>query len=128
MRGVWSICRFASLLDSLTGGFVDDPRFVPILERDLIDGQHRNATGNSLYFTTAYFHRPDEVRVEIRQAGLEHLETLALDGPVWLAKDFDERWADPVRREQLLALARQVEREPELMGVSQHLLAVARKW
>ena len=27
--------RFASLLDGLTSGHIDDPSFIPILERDL---------------------------------------------------------------------------------------------
>jgi 2-polyprenyl-3-methyl-5-hydroxy-6-metoxy-1,4-benzoquinol methylase len=56
------ICRFASLFDSVFRGFNDDPRFVPILEQDLIDGQHRNPTGDPNFFTTAFFHRPEELR------------------------------------------------------------------
>src|SRR5579872_7234825 len=36
------ISHFASLLDSLTHGFFDDPQFAPILQQDLDNGQHRN--------------------------------------------------------------------------------------
>ena len=58
---VWgaAISRFASLLDSLSHGFFDDPAFAPILARDLEEGQRRNSTGNPLYFTNAVFHRPE---------------------------------------------------------------------
>ena len=43
---VWgaAISRFASLFDSLSSAFFDDPVFAPIRARDLDDGQHRNPT------------------------------------------------------------------------------------
>jgi ubiquinone/menaquinone biosynthesis C-methylase UbiE len=120
-----AICRFASLLDSLSRGFLDDPRFVPILERDVSDGQHRNPTDNPDYFTHAFFHLPDELRAEVTQAGFSIIELVGVEGPAWLASDFERRWADPERRQRLLDLVRQVEHEPSLLGISQHLLVVA---
>lgn len=122
-----AICRFGSLFDSLVRGFVDDPLFVPILERDLQDGQHRNPTDKPEYFTTSFFHRPEELRTEVSEAGLAVIDLLPVEGPGGLAKDFQERWSDPVRRERLLALIRKVEHEPLMLGVSPHLLAIARK-
>jgi len=106
---------------------MDDPRFIPILERDLEDGRHRNATDNPDYFTDAFFHLPDELRAEVTQAGFSVLELLAVEGPGWLASDFQRRWADPDRRQQLLKVIRQVEREPSLLGASPHVLMVAAK-
>ena len=41
--------------------------------------------------------------------------------------DFARRWAEPASRERLLAFLRRVETEPSLLGVSPHLLAVARR-
>ncbi|HJT01592.1 MAG TPA: class I SAM-dependent methyltransferase [Terriglobales bacterium] len=121
-----AISHFASLLDSLVSGFIDDPQFLPIVQQDLRDGQHRNSTGNPLYFTTAFFHRPEELREEILAAGLAAVELAAIEGPGWLAKDFAQRWADESRRRQLLEWVRKVEHEPALMGLSLHLLAVAK--
>ena len=37
-----AVCRYASLLDGLYAGWLDDPVFAPIVNRDLADGQHRN--------------------------------------------------------------------------------------
>ena len=122
-----AINHFASLLDGLVRGFIDDPRFVAILEQDLASGQHRNPTNNPNYFTTAFFHRPEELSAEIAEAGFSMIELAGVEGPAWLAPDFDARWTDPARREQLLALVRRVEHEAVLLGVSMHLLAVARK-
>jgi hypothetical protein len=56
-----AVCRFASLLDGLYEGWLDDPLFWPIVDQDLADGQHRNPdpAGRPEFFTTAYFHTPE---------------------------------------------------------------------
>jgi ubiquinone/menaquinone biosynthesis C-methylase UbiE len=126
---VWvaGISRFASLFDSLTHGFFADPGFAPILARDLEEGQHRNSTGNPLYFTDAFFHKPDELSEEVLAAGFQLVELVAIEGPGCLARDFDRWWNDPAQRERLLAVVRTVEREPSLLGASSHLMAIGRK-
>jgi len=126
---VWGvgISHFASLLDSLTHGFFDDPQFAPILDRDLEDGQHRNPTGNGLYFTDAFFHRPGELAREVQAAGFQILEVLPIEGPGWLARDFDRLWADPIERDRLLTAVRKMEREPSVLGASSHIMAIGRK-
>lgn len=121
------ISHFASLLDSLAHGFFDDPPFAPILDRDLENGQHRNPTGNPLYFTDAYFHRPGELSREFLAARFRVLEVLAIEGPCWLARDFDRLWNDPQQRERLLAAVRKVEREPSVLGATAHVMAIGRK-
>jgi len=126
---VWGagISRFASLLDSLSHGFFGDPAFAPIVARDLEDGQHRNPTGNPLYFTDAYLHRPGELSREFLAAGFQIVELAAIEGPGWIARDFDRLWNDPAQRERLLAVVRKVEKEPSVLGASSHIMAIGRK-
>jgi SAM-dependent methyltransferase len=122
-----AISRFASLLDGLVTGALHDPVFAGIVEHDLVDGQHRNPTSRPEWFTTAFFHHPDELRTEVADSGLRMEELVGLEGPAWLVRDVEAQWTDPERRERLLAAARAVEREPSLLGLSAHLLAVARR-
>jgi hypothetical protein len=122
-----AISRFASTLDGLRMAAFDDPAFAAIAERDLRDGQHRNPTDNPHYFTTAYFHRPDELAREAVEVGLRHQVMLGVEGPGWLLQDFDAWWSNAARRERLLTVARVVESEPSLIGASAHLLVVAKK-
>ena len=115
-----AVNRFASVLDGFRSGYNADPRFRAIVDQDLADGQHRNADAVDGWFTTAYFHRHEELRAEVVDAGLEVVELVGLEGPGWLfpgaALDFDvQLWA-----------ARALESEPSLIGISSHLLAVAR--
>lgn len=122
-----AISRFASVLDGLFRGLMDDPEFRRIVRRDLAEGQHRNPSNHPAYFTTAFFHHPDELKREVEEAGLRHEGTLAIEGPGWLLQDFDEHWRDEGRRARLLDSVRAVESEASLLGASAHLMAVARK-
>jgi SAM-dependent methyltransferase len=120
------IGRFASLLSAVADNLLGDSDAAAIVARDLRDGQHRNSTDKD-YFTTAFFHHPDELEVEVREAGFDLIELLGVEGPAWLLPDLEQRWADPEERERLLQAARAVEREPTLLGLPPHLLAVGRK-
>ncbi len=121
-----AVCRFASLLDGLYKGWLDDPAFRPIVDRDLADGQHRNLdpVGRPEFFTTAYFHTPDGLAGEIERAGFISLTVYGVEGPGWPLR---EEWTDPRRREQILFAARSVETQPSLIGFSDHLIAAASK-
>jgi len=89
------ISRFASALDGLAHRFSLDPAFVRIRDRDLTDGQHRNDTERIEYFTTAYFHWPEDLRAEVEGAGFEEVAVFGVEGPAWMLSDFESRWADP---------------------------------
>jgi SAM-dependent methyltransferase len=121
-----AISRFASLLDGLSRNLVDDPEFFEILKEDLATGQHRNPRNHPDYFTTAFFHHPDELAEEVAEAGFLLDSLLPVEGPAWLMPDLVDRLREPVRRAQLLDLLRAVEEEPSLIGASAHFLAVAR--
>ena len=45
----------------------------------------------------------------------------------WLVPEFEERWQDEGQREVLLTVIRWMEREPVALGMSPHIVAVARK-
>ena len=119
------ISRFASLLSGLFDGLLADPAFREIVRQDLVDGQHRNPTSQD-YFTTTFFHPPDELRAEVAEAGFTVEAMLGVEGPGWALADLSARWANPARRSEILAAARAVESEPSLLGFHAHILAVGR--
>jgi SAM-dependent methyltransferase len=121
------ISRFASLFDGLRLGLFDTPAFPPIVERDLTDGQHRNPTNHPAYFTTAFFHHPQELEAEVREGGFLYEKTLPIEGPLWLSRYVMDNFNDHEQRERFLALMRRIEQEPSLLGASAHLMAIARK-
>lgn len=117
------ISRFAPTVDGLVAGHFADPRFEEVVERGLRDGRHLNPDRHPRWFTTAYLHLPGDLEAEVREAGLDLLCLLAVEGPGFTVPDLD-RWLDD-RREVLLRAIRRVEAEPTMIGSSPHMLAVA---
>jgi ubiquinone/menaquinone biosynthesis C-methylase UbiE len=124
---VAGISRFASTLDGLSRDLLADAMFQNIFRKDLEEGIHRNETERLEYFTTSKFHRPEELKAEVLQAGFVEVEVLGIEGPGWILPDFEKRWQDPRQQHDLLEIATRLEREPSIQGVSAHLLAVGRK-
>ena len=122
-----AISRFASTIDGLFNGFLADEEFEAIVERDLREGQHRNPGERPGWFTTAYFHRPAELREEAEEAGLLVDGLFGIEGPAWTIPDLGAWLENPVRRAKLVDAVRRVEAEPELLGASAHLLLVGRR-
>jgi ubiquinone/menaquinone biosynthesis C-methylase UbiE len=121
------ISRWASALDGLARELLHDREFARIVERDLSDGHHQNPTDRLDYFTTAYFHRPEDLRREVMDAGFDVEGLYGVEGPGWILPDFLDRWTDPARREILVQVARALEAEPTVLGCSAHLIVVGRK-
>ena len=71
----------------------------------------------------AYCHRPEELRAELTEAGLEVADLVSVEGPAFILGDLDARMADPVDWDVALEVARAIERVPELLGFGPHLLA-----
>ncbi len=120
------ISRFASLMDGLFLNFLDDPVFVKIVEQDLLDGQHKNPTANQAYFTSAFFHHPDDIVSEIEESGLTLEKILAVESIGGLLTNFDAMWKDTERRKRLLKFIKKIEDESSLLGASAHLIAIAK--
>lgn len=122
-----AVSRFASLIDGCVEGFLQDPEFRQVVATDLASGQHRNPTGNPAYFTTSYFHRPEELAAEVAEAGFRHTKVLAVEGPVWSAARFNKTWKDEAQRNTLMEFLAMIEQEPSIRGASAHLVAVAER-
>jgi ubiquinone/menaquinone biosynthesis C-methylase UbiE len=122
-----AISRFASLFDGLVREFLFDPEFREIVERDFTDGRHANPERRPHWFTTAYFHRPDELAEEINSAGLSLVELVGVEGLAGWLPHLEQRWVNDSDRDVILSATRLVESEPALLGISAHLLAIARQ-
>ena len=121
-----TISRFASLFDGFVKDYFSDPRFRPLVEGAIADGRHRNADTGRTWFTTAYFHHPEEIAGEVTEAGLTVRRRVAVEGPLWMSGSrLDEILARPDLTDLLLRMMRLIEDEPTLLGASSHILTVA---
>lgn len=121
------ISRFASLFDGLANGMMFDPEFRRIALRDIVDGQHRNPTGRQGWFSTAFFHHPDQLESEIAGTGFSVQALFGVQGMAGWLRPLAEKLDDPEDLEIVLESARAVESEPALRGLSPHMLVVAER-
>ena len=121
-----AISRYASTLGGMVEGVID-PEFIRMADRDLYNGQHRNPNNQPAYFTTAFFHDPDELKSEVKDAGFRLQGLFGVQGPVWLLQNLKDQWREESYRERLLNISRSLESEKSVIGVSKHIMAVARK-
>jgi len=75
---------------------------------------------------TCYTHRPAELAGEIADAHLRLEDLVGVEGLPIAEAELGARLADPTARQVVLDAARAIERVPELLGLSSHLIATAR--
>ncbi len=122
---VAAISRYASTLEGFFWGAVDEPGFAAMMQTNLTTGQHRNPTGDSHLFTTAYFHDRDGLAGEVQDAGLSLEAVVPVEGPLHWAPQISARLADPRQRRLILEVLTVLERDPAMTAATAHILAFA---
>lgn len=122
-----TITRYASLFDGFWQGFIDDPAFENILKQDLEDGDHFNPVNHPMYFTDAHFHTEEEIKEEFTSAGFSDFNSIAVEGFGWLVPNFMKRWKDEDSKNKMLQYINQTENDPIMLGISAHVMTIARK-
>ena len=122
------ISRYASLFDGFKRDLVVDDHFEKMLINDLTTGVHSNETGNPEYFTTAYFHTPAEIKQEIMESGLQFEKLIAVESFGWIVDNFKERSQDQAYMKKLHKVINMIETNDDLIAMSQHIIAVAKKY
>jgi hypothetical protein len=119
-----AISRWAVRLDGSLRlrGYLNDPGF-----QQFVTDTERSGVlpPNRIDGFTATLHRPDELAQEVHEAGLTLADLLGVEGPAGFFPDVDERMRDEQGRRAVLDSARALERVPEVIGASPHLLAVS---
>jgi ubiquinone/menaquinone biosynthesis C-methylase UbiE len=121
------ISRYASLFDGFKRDLIMDDRFEKLLVDDLNTGIHLNETDNPEYFTTAYFHTPSEIKKEIIESGLQFEKLIAVESFGWIIDDFVKKTEDKNYMNKLNKIINLVETNDDIIAMSQHIIAVARK-
>ena len=119
-----SISRYANIFDGFKYMFIEDEKFVKILDENLASGMHNPE--DTEYFTTAFFHTPDLLKKEIEQANFEVINLVSVEGFGQIF-DTDSLMSDETKKEMLLKYIRKTESTPELLGVSSHHMIIGKK-
>jgi SAM-dependent methyltransferase len=120
----FTITRYAGINYAIPNGLVFDETYYSVMREEVLTGLCNNNPRRISTFTNAFFHLPEEIRDEVREAGLEYEKTLGVIGTAWLVPELDHGWRDEAKRERILAVARLLENEPVL---GPRMMTVARK-
>jgi hypothetical protein len=66
----------------------------------------------------------EDLVAEVSDAGFQNIQAFGIEGPGWLVPDFDARWNDAEARKRMLDVARLLEHERSIIGMSPHVLVV----
>lgn len=127
-----AITRYSTTLWAVTAydknALLDEPEFVSMLRQEIATGEHiRNPKSRYRGMGRSHFHLPDELKVEIEEAGFCGTDVRGVIGPCWLIPGLDEFWRDAKKRENIMRIVRMCERGESIMGLSTHIMSISRK-
>ena len=117
-----STLHFVSVYDKKRKPALDSDDVFSGLERTVKTGVH---VGGGLGL--GYFHKPEELKAEIEEAGFLDVDIRGVIGPCWLIRNLDRAWKNEKKRESIMRVVRLLEKEESLMGLSTHFLSISRK-
>jgi SAM-dependent methyltransferase len=119
-----AISRWAPRLDGVLQErlYEHSPHFLSLLPEVERTGNLPPVVPNGF---VGYTHRPGDLADEVSEAGLQLDDLVGVEGLPLAGSDMQSRVDDPTAWKVLLDSARAIERVPELLGLSPHLIATA---
>jgi len=117
----------ASTLVGLIQGLIHKKPFFNLCKTELTSGIHNPPDDFPWLMIEGYYHRPKELKQEFLSAGLIYLNTFAVEGIIWLDKNFFANLINQSKRSNLMELVRITEDDPELLSLSPHIMIAAQK-
>jgi hypothetical protein len=96
-------------------------------KNELTTGVHNPPDDFSWLLAEAYYHKPAELKDEFIQKGLIYINTYAVEGMVWLDKDYFINMLNHKKKNTLLELMQLTENDPFLLSLSPHMMIAVKK-
>jgi len=123
----FAINHSASTLAALLNGFIHAPEIFEMCKAELTTGIHNPPINMPGVLPSAYFHRPEELKAEFETSGLTFLDTYAVEGLIWIDKNYFESRSDPAKKAKMLELMRITENDKALLSLSPHMMIAGKK-
>jgi ubiquinone/menaquinone biosynthesis C-methylase UbiE len=123
----FAINHSASTIAALLNGFIHSPEIFEMCKEELTSGIHTPPQSMPGILPEAYFHRPDELKTEFEEAGLTYIDTYAVEGLIWMDKNYFESRSDPQKKEAIMELMKITENDQALLSLSPHMMIAGRK-
>jgi len=117
----------ASTIPGLLNGLMDRPDFLQMCLDELTTGNHNAPKSMPGVLPHAYYHRPEQLKAEFAESGLQFLGLHAVEGVVWLDKNYFINRADNEKKKIHQQLLDATESDEGLLALSPHMMIACRK-
>ncbi|MGY6647976.1 class I SAM-dependent methyltransferase [Wenyingzhuangia sp. IMCC45574] len=123
----FAINHAASTVAGLMQGLVHKKPFLEMCKEELTTGIHTPPSEYPWLLAEAYYHKPSELKQEFLSQELEIQNLIAVEGMIWLDKDYFANMLNNKNKKNLDQLLKVTEENEELLSFSPHMLLVAKK-
>ncbi|PST83438.1 SAM-dependent methyltransferase [Pedobacter yulinensis] len=122
----FAINHSASTVVGLLNGMIHQPGFRDMCLAELQTGLHEPLGNTPGMLPKAFFHRPEELKAELEEAGFSAPALFAVEGMIWLDSKYFETRGDQQKKEAMFGLLRATETNEALLAWSPHMMGVGR--
>lgn len=123
----FAINHTASTIAALLNGFIHAPEIFDMCMEELKSSIHTPPKNMPGVLPSAYFHRPEQLKAEFEEAGLTYVDTFAVEGLIWMDKNYFETRSDSKKKDKIMQLMKVTENDPGLLSLSPHMMIAGRK-
>ncbi len=116
----------ASTLVGLLNGLIHKKTFFEMCKSELTTGIHDQPEDFPWLLAEAYYHKPEELKKEFVDQEFVCLNMYAVEGIIWLAKNYFANMLDEQQKETLLQLLAITENDNNLLAFSPHIMIAAK--
>jgi len=117
----------ATTLVGLIQGAIHNPDFFNMCKEELMTGIHQAPSDMPGILPKAFYHKPLELKEEIEEAGFNYIDTFAVEGIIWLEKNYFDAFYNPQKKTRLFELLKITETDKNVLALSPHMMVAATK-
>ena len=123
----FAINSAASTVAGLLNGFIHEKPFFDMCKEELTKGNHNPPKQFPWLLAEAYFHKPEELKAEFDSQELNYINTYAVEGMIWLDKEYFVNMLNDKKRKTLLELLEVTQNDSSLLSFSPHMMIAVKK-
>lgn len=123
----FAINHAASTVAGLMQGLIHKKPFLEMCAEELTTGIHTPPAEYPWLLAEAFYHKPSQLKKEFLSQELEIETLIAVEGMIWLDKDYFANMLHHRNKKNLDQLLKVTEENEELLSFSPHMLLVAKK-
>jgi ubiquinone/menaquinone biosynthesis C-methylase UbiE len=117
----------AGTIVGLLQGAMHNPDILNMCREELVTGNHNAPESMPGVLPKAYYHKPQELIQEIEESGFAMHDLFAVEGIIWLEKNYFESMGNSQKKANLFELLKLTETDRNIISLSPHMMVAARK-